>query len=189
MSAGQAGGQGRGRGSLEGIVPHLLLRDLLLRLLLPLFRTSQPGTTGQLQVLRWIYPRSQPWRAGVERGNHPRHRLVTGQYGLVLGADNSRVRRVIAQVGHLVRCINAPRVLRKSIRAARDLPRILVPGVLVRHTCPPRPPGRTVLLVASRWALRRRLSTLAYFCLKKRANHHQAALAFRPRLSEVLVFF
>ena len=45
---------------------HPILLAFLLRLLLPLFRTSQPGTTGH---------------------------LVTGQYGLVLGADNSRVRR------------------------------------------------------------------------------------------------
>ena len=45
---------------------HPILLAFLLRLLLPPFRTSQPGTTGH---------------------------LVTGQYGLVLGADNSRVRR------------------------------------------------------------------------------------------------
>ena len=45
---------------------HPILLAFLLRLLLPLFRTSQPGTTGH---------------------------LVTGQYGLVLRADNSRVRR------------------------------------------------------------------------------------------------
>ena len=45
---------------------HPILLAFLLRLFLPLFRTSQPGTTGH---------------------------LVTGQYGLVLGADNSRVRR------------------------------------------------------------------------------------------------
>ena len=69
---------------------HPLLLAFLLRLLRPLFRTSQPRTTGHVQVLRWIYPRPQPWRSGMERGNH---RLVTGQYGLVLGADNSRVRR------------------------------------------------------------------------------------------------
>ena len=45
---------------------HPILLAFLLRLLLPLFRTSQPGTTGH---------------------------MVTGQYGLLLGADNSRVRR------------------------------------------------------------------------------------------------